>query len=259
MTDSIIIQQEEIAPLKVVEREVLIDTQEMPVVIESSAIEVVTLEMQSHILDESPQREIVVMSEGGGGSGSGVSDHGALTGLGDDDHPQYVLHAEVDDVPVNGAITDPISSNWAFDHEAAADPHPGYLTPAEGNAAYAPISEPIAAAHITDTLDAHDASAISILDAALDFDATDVEGALAELQSDAEADAAALAAHLADIIDVHDHGSLGGLADDDHLQYILGDRAQWTDLTDGGETMLHTHPGGVSNLGDILAFAAAHG
>ena len=130
MTDSIIIiQQEDIAPLKVVEREILLDTQEMPVVIESPAIEVVTLEMQSHILDESPQREIVVMSEGGGGSGAGVSDHGALTGLGDDDHTQY----------------------------------------------------------------------------------------------------------------------------------ILGNRAQWTDLTDSGETTLHTHPGGVSNLGDILAFAAAHG
>jgi len=49
------------------------------------------------------------------------------------------------------------------------------------------------AAHIADTADAHDASAISILDTAGDFTATDVEGALAELQSDAETDAAALA------------------------------------------------------------------
>lgn len=54
------------------------------------------------------------------------SDHGALTGLGDDDHTQYVLHTEVDDVPVDGVTTDPISSNWAFDHGAAADPHTDY-------------------------------------------------------------------------------------------------------------------------------------
>ncbi len=53
-------------------------------------------------------------------------DHGNIQGLGDDDHTQYVLHTDVDDVPVDGVTTDPISSNWAFDHVAAADPHAGY-------------------------------------------------------------------------------------------------------------------------------------
>ncbi|MHC4120586.1 MAG: hypothetical protein ACYSWO_24085 [Planctomycetota bacterium] len=46
-----------------------------------------------------------------------------------------------------------------------------------------------------------------------------------------------------------DHGELSGLGDDDHTQYLLasaaGGRAQfasyWTDLTDGGETSLHSH------------------
>jgi hypothetical protein len=51
-------------------------------------------------------------------------------------------------------------------------------------------------AHLADTTDAHDASAISILDVANDFTATDVEGALAELQADAEA-------HLADASGAH--------------------------------------------------------
>ena len=50
------------------------------------------------------------------------------------------------------------------------------------------------AAHTGDTSDAHDASAISIVDAGGDFTATDVEGALDELQADHEADAAALQA-----------------------------------------------------------------
>lgn len=49
----------------------------------------------------------------------------------------------------------------------------------------------VADAHIADASDAHDASAISIVDAAGDFTATEVEGALAELQADAEAHAAA--------------------------------------------------------------------
>ena len=35
--------------------------------------------------------------------------------------------ADVDDTPVNGATTAPVSSNWAYDHVAAADPHPGYM------------------------------------------------------------------------------------------------------------------------------------
>jgi hypothetical protein len=69
-----------------------------------------------------------------GGGTVGVTDHGALSGLADDDHPQYVLHTEVHDVPVDGETANPISSNWAFDHLAAADPHPGYLTPAEHTA-----------------------------------------------------------------------------------------------------------------------------
>ena len=37
-----------------------------------------------------------------------------------------VLQSDVDDVPVNGVTNYPISSNWAYDHVAAADPHPGY-------------------------------------------------------------------------------------------------------------------------------------
>lgn len=32
----------------------------------------------------------------------------------------------VDDTPVNGELKQPVSSNWAYDHVAAADPHTGY-------------------------------------------------------------------------------------------------------------------------------------
>ncbi len=51
------------------------------------------------------------------GGGGGVTDHGALTGLGDDDHPQYETSAEVDAKVVA--------------HEAAGNPHPTYHTAAE--------------------------------------------------------------------------------------------------------------------------------
>ena len=53
-------------------------------------------------------------------------DHGGMDGLADNDHPQYLLVSDIDDVAVNGEVAQPISSNWAFDHVAAADPHTGY-------------------------------------------------------------------------------------------------------------------------------------
>jgi hypothetical protein len=34
-----------------------------------------------------------------------------------------VKEADVDDTPANGALTDPVSSNWAFDHNANTDAH----------------------------------------------------------------------------------------------------------------------------------------
>jgi len=38
---------------------------------------------------------------------------------------------DVDDTPVDAATTAPISSNWAYDHVAAADPHTGYVRESE--------------------------------------------------------------------------------------------------------------------------------
>ncbi len=38
----------------------------------------------------------------------------------------YLVIADIDDTPVDSETSAPISSNWAYDHVAAADPHPGY-------------------------------------------------------------------------------------------------------------------------------------
>jgi hypothetical protein len=89
----------------------------------------------------------------------GTIDHGALTGLSDDDHPQYATNTEFDDHSArheNGGA-DEISL-------AGLDGTPTELTN-----------------HINDTSAAHAASAISIADAGSLITATDVEGALQEL------------------------------------------------------------------------------
>lgn len=80
-----------------------------------------------------------------GGGGGGVTDHGALTGLADDDHPQYHTDARGDarySLLAHTHAYDPAGTAAAAvaAHEAAADPHPQYLTTAEGNAAYSPIA-----------------------------------------------------------------------------------------------------------------------
>ena len=82
----------------------------------------------------------------GGGSGDpGVSDHGALTGLLDDDHTQYLTAARGDSrYDALGAASSGDSA-----HTSAGDPHPQYLTPTEGNAAYATTGH----THATPTID----------------------------------------------------------------------------------------------------------
>lgn len=94
-----------------------------------------------------------------------------------------------DDVTPGAAVWTQIGGAGASHPDLAAHDALGLATDAE------------LAAHTGDTSDAHDASAISILDTANDFTATDVEGALAELQSDAEA-------HLADSSDAHDASAI---------------------------------------------------
>jgi hypothetical protein len=103
----------------------------------------------------------------------GTVDHGALTGLADDDHPQYATNAEFDD-------------HSARHEDGGADQI--------SIAGLAGTSDELAA-HLADAADAHDASAVSIADAGGDFTATTVEGALDELQADNEAHAAAADPH----------------------------------------------------------------
>lgn len=152
------------------------------------------------------------------GGGGGVTDHGALTGLSDDDHTQY--HTD--------ARGDSRYSQLGHNHAGVYEP--------TGNLS----------AHLTDTDDAHDASAISYV-AGGGIAATTVQAAIQELDSEKAAtshthtqsqshnspdtDSAPTALHhtlgtganqAAAGNHTHaaaDHGTLTGLSDDDHTQY----------------------------------------
>lgn len=133
------------------------------------------------------------------------------------------------DAATGGAATDAaktdhkhaMPANPVTAHEAASNPHDGYVlnaavpggelggsyavptvdathagsTHASAQSAAEATAQAALDAHTSDTVDAHDASAISILDTANDFTATDVEGALAEIQADNEAHVAAANPH----------------------------------------------------------------
>lgn len=82
----------------------------------------------------------------GGGGGGGVTDHGALTGLADDDHSHYHNNARGDArysllAHNHSGTYDPAGTAAAAvsAHEGAANPHPVYLTQAEADALYAAI------------------------------------------------------------------------------------------------------------------------
>jgi len=51
----------------------------------------------------------------------------ACTNLTDLAFSSYLAITDIDDSPVDSETSAPISSNWAYDHVAAADPHAGYV------------------------------------------------------------------------------------------------------------------------------------
>lgn len=123
--------------------------------------------------------------------GGGVTDHGALTGLADDDHSAYPTTAEAqvlvdahstDTTSVHGITdttvlaTDAEITTAVSNHEAAANPHATYETSAEAQAKVD--------VHTADASDAHDASAISFVPAGT-IAATNVQAAVEEVASEA--------------------------------------------------------------------------
>lgn len=87
-----------------------------------------------------------IQVKGQGGSG-GVTDHGVLTGLADDDHPQYATDTDLtnhatDTTAIHGIgdtgvlETTTGAATKVSNHEAAVNPHPTYLTQAEGDSTY---------------------------------------------------------------------------------------------------------------------------
>lgn len=92
---------------------------------------------------------ILTASQRPAGSGGGVTDHGALTGLADDDHTQYLTAARGDaryyvqswvDTSLNGKENAGTASTLLTAHVGASDPHPQYTTSSELTTALGPYA-----------------------------------------------------------------------------------------------------------------------
>lgn len=123
-------------------------------------------------------------SGGVGGGGGGVTDHGALTGLGDDDHPQYALDTDLSD-----HISDATAAHAAS--AISADPTGHSLlisSTVEGQLDQADFwvdaANDAIAAHTVDATAAHAASAIGFTPNG-SIAATDVQAAIQEVRDEA--------------------------------------------------------------------------
>ena len=184
-----------------------------------------------------------------GSAGGGVSDHGALTGLSDDDHPQYSLADGTRAFTgVVSGVTPTTSANLATKGYVDATVGPGFY-----------------GVNFRET----DGNPPGFRNDTIYFNSSDFY-----LTSDSIGKPIVNLRGGAGGSGVTDHGALTGLTDDDHSQYLLASdatnratfAANWTDLTDGGETSLHSHAGGSGSnfyakmasgaeFGDTIVFA----
>lgn len=97
---------------------------------------------------------------GAGGGGGGITDHGGLSGLADDDHPQYHNDTRGDVRYYPRASVDALLAA----HVGASDPHAQYLTEVAAAAAYSPLGHEHSYADITGTVPTSALPALAITD-----------------------------------------------------------------------------------------------
>lgn len=116
--------------------------------------------------------------------------------------------------------------------------------------------------HLADTADAHDASAISLLDSGANYTATEVEAALAEVKviADAAATSTDLSNHLSDATDAHDASAVsnvpsGNLAATDVQGALNEIQSELDGVGSGSQNTIYTQNFNDDNPSDLTAGA----
>jgi hypothetical protein len=153
--------------------------------------------------------DVLAVFEAVGGEHPDLATHTAL-GLSADDHTHAAGdHPDLAAHDTLGLVTDAILAT----HAGAADPHTGYQKESEKAAA----------------------SGYASLDGT-------TKVPIAQLPTGTTGTTVALGNAAAGLITTHEGAA------DPHTGYLKENEANWTDLTDGGETALHTHAGGAGGV-----------
>lgn len=189
--------------------------------------------------------------------GGGVSDHGALTGLADDDHPQYFNQARGDaryaaTTHHHNASYEPIGAASAAisAHNAAGDPHPQYLTQAEGDGRYLQGVNPAPLVGVNATADTTNRLAISSSASLFNHEGTDHRLKISK----------AGAANTASLLFQNagsGRGEMGLTGNDDLRLKVSPDGSQWFDAlvvnrSNGSVSLPNTAPSGGSGGGGLV-------
>ena len=179
----------------------------------------------------------------GGVTSTPVSDHGALTGLGDDDHLQYLTSPRADTWLASKTTSNLTEgSNLYYTDERAQDAVGGMVSPSSTirwtyNDTAGKIQAFLSPANVDHGslggLGDDDHTQYLTSPRANTWLGTKSIGALADVSPSAPTNGQVLTYHNASgqwrnqspIVYVTDHGALTGLADDDHLQYLTSPRA----------------------------------
>lgn len=184
--------------------------------------------MPNSIAEHKRIHEVLGITSSGISGGSGVSVHDQLTGLLDDDHPQYLL--------VNGSRAMGAALNMG-----------GFAISNVGNVDGVDVST------LSSSLSSHTGdSSIHFTEASIDHTAIQNIGSNTHSQIDTHISNSSVHFTVGSI----DHGSIGGLSDDDHTGYLLvnGTRAMTGDLNMGFQNIdwaTDLTASGLSELGRL--------
>jgi len=185
----------------------------------------------------------------------GSIDHGSIAGLDDNDHTQYILHS------LAAAANDFIVASGANTFVKKTLAETGAIL--EADISHDNLVDYDAAEHfIEGSIDHGSIAGLGDDDHDKYPLVTNFEADRATLVTawDDLTDGGLCEAHYHNNATYLDHGDLIGLGDDDHTQYVLVTdlevnratvNSYWEDLTDGGDTELHSHAGGAVDTAGV--------
>ncbi|MCW5699286.1 MAG: hypothetical protein KIT00_05555, partial [Rhodospirillales bacterium] len=197
----------------------------------------------------------------GGGGGGGATDHGVLSGLGDDDHPQYHSDARGDaryytKSQLDTALTGKSETSHNHDGDYAAASHTGNTANPHGVTA-AQVGAPPTARTITARQSLTGGGDLSTNRTINLVNDADLPGANKVYGTDADG----VRGWKDDPVDnggVTNHGALAGLSADDHLQYHTDARGDARYYTQSQLDTALTAKSNVSHNHDGDYAAASH-